>query len=538
MKNICINQLGYRPSDKKKAVISQNDIAFNIMRISDEKIVYSGTAGEAVYDAASKETVRIADFSSFKEKGEYLLFADGEKSYPFTISDNPYSQLRTALLKMFDYQKCGVDINCGIWSHPACHTSLATVYGSDKKLDVSGGWHDAGDYGRYIVPAAKSVADLLLAHELSPNPDPQLLETVWFEIEWMLKMQDAETGGVYHKVTCRQFDALDEMPQDEHDELILSPISPTATADFCASMALASRFYPDKKDVLLAAAKRAWIWCVKNPYAPNFNNPPDIKTGEYGDRSDKDERFWAACELFAATGEEEYHNAVKSTISFEPEFITFSNGYNFQLPHAGFSWGFVNGYGLVSYIFHAGKKADASLLAAMKDKFLSACNDIMNKFSNDSYGVSLGERYMWGSMGVAGNNAMTLLLGSRIDSDANSIHTSISISYIEAALEHFHYILGRNPLSQSYVTGFGSNAPKNPHHRPSVAAGSAVPGMVVGGPNMNTGQDHALAEHCKAHNGNLPPPKCYVDHKDSFSANEITIYWNSPVYFIAAVLGF
>jgi len=538
MTKISVNQLGYRPHDIKKAVVPQTANTFQIMRVSDEKIVFNGTAGEAVFDAASEEAVRAADFSSFMEKGEYIIITDEEKSYPFTISDNPYSALRTALLKMFDYQKCGVDIDCGIWSHSACHTSQATVYGSDKNLDVSGGWHDAGDYGRYIVPAAKSVADLLLAHELSPNPDPRLLDTVWFEIEWMLKMQDAETGGVYHKVTCRLFDALDEMPQDEHGELILSPISPTATADFCASMALASRFYPDKKDVLLDAAKRAWNWCAANPNAPNFKNPPDIKTGEYGDRSDKDERFWAACELFTATGEEEYHDAVKATLSLEPEFITFPNGHSFQLPHAGFGWGFVNGYGLASYIYHAGEKADASLLAAMKDKFVSACNDIMNKYKNDSYGVSLGERYMWGSMGVAGNNAMTLLLGSSINGDANSVHTSISTSYVEAALEHFHYILGRNPLSQSYITGFGSNAPKNPHHRPSVAAGSAVPGMVVGGPNMNTQQDHALADHCKSFNAKLPPPRCYVDHKDSFSANEITIYWNSPVYFIAAVLGF
>ena len=534
MRKISINQLGYRPLDIKKAVIPQENTSFGIMRVSDQKIVFNGTACEAVYDAASRDNIRIADFSSFTEKGEYILCADNDKSCPFIISDNPYSELRTALLQMFDYQKCGVEINCGIWSHPACHASLASVYGTDKKIDVSGGWHDAGDYGRYIVPAAKTAADLLLAHELSPNPDPQLLEIVWFELEWMLKMQDSETGGVYHKVSCRQFDALDEMPQDEHDELILSTVSPAATADFCAAMALASRFYPDKKDILLSAARRAWNWCAANPDAPNFKNPPEIKTGEYGDKNDKDERFWAACELFIATGEEIYHDAVKSTISFEPEFMTFPNGYSFQLPHAGFGWGYVNGYGLASYLFHAGEKADAELLSAMKDKFLMACNDIMNKYKDDFYGVSLGERYMWGSMGVIGNNAMTLLLGSRIAGDANSVCASISAFYIEAALEHFHYILGRNPLSQSYITGFGSNAPKNPHHRPSVAAGSAIPGMVVGGPNMNIQQDYILANHCK----DLSHPKCYIDHKDSFSSNEIAIYWNSPVYFIAAVLGF
>jgi endoglucanase len=120
---------------------------------------------------------------------------------------------------------------------------------------------------------------------------------------------------------------------------------------------------------------------------------------------------------------------------------------------------------------------------------------------------------------------MMLLLGSRFTSDSQA--------YIEAALEHFHYLLGRNPLSQSYITGFGSQASKNPHHRPSVAKGSAVPGMVVGGPCMNVNRDPAINAHCP----DAPPAKRYVDHNESFASNEVAIYWNSPVYFVMAFLG-
>ncbi|MCL2193622.1 MAG: glycoside hydrolase family 9 protein [Treponema sp.] len=508
MKRIHVNQLGYRPSDPKRAVIPQDDTAFRVIRVSDETVVYDGTAGEVIHDAVSIDDVRIADFSMLRETGEYVLCAAGERSYPFVIGNNPYADLRAALLDMFHYQKCGVDLDCGPWSHPACHNSLATIYGTDEKKDVSGGWHDAGDYGRYIVPTSMTVADLLLAHELSPNPDPKLLETVWFEVEWMLKMQDAKTGGVYHKVGCRQFNALDEMPHDEHDELILSPISSTATADFAATMALASRFYPDNKRILLDAAKRAWDWCVANPDAPNFTNPPDIKTGQYGDVDDKDERFWAACELFVATGDETYHDAIKS-----------GNVYS------GLGWADMGTYGLVAYLHHAGDKACASLTTIMKEKLLSACRDIMNQYENEPYGISLGAKYRWGSNLDVGNNAMMLLLGSRFTEDG--------AAYIEAALEHLHYLLGRNPLSQSYVTGFGPTAPKHPHHRPSVAVGSAVPGMVVGGPNMNTLRDTDLHSRCEG----LPPSKCYVDHEGSFSSNEVTIYWNSTVYFLVAFLG-
>jgi len=525
MSGIHINQLGYRPNDPKRAVIPYNETEFHIVRVSDETVVYSGTAGGPVADSASMDTVYIADFSCLTEAGEYVVRASTGRSYPFKISGNPYTDLRAALLEMFNYQKCGVDLECGLWSHPACHTALAAVYGTGEKKDVSGGWHDAGDYGRYIVPAAKAVADLLLAYKFSAHPDSKLLETVWFEIAWMLKMQDENTGGVYHKVSCRQFNALDEMPHDEHGELILSPISATATAGFAAVTALASGFYPEHKDTLLNAAQRAWNWCIKNPDTPGFTNPPGINTGGYGDDNDRDERFWAACALFAATGEETYHDYIKTSYFFTEDRGNDrrNNVRNNILFPFGLGWGNMETYGLIAYLLYAGM-TDNGMARQMKNEILRCCDDIMEFYQKSPYGVSLGEVYRWGSNMTVGNNAMMLILGRRL--------ADCGPEYAEAALEHFHYLLGRNPLSQSYITGFGPTAPKNPHHRPSAAKGSAVPGMVVGGPCMSFNRDPAINAHCAG----APPAKRYVDHQDSFASNEITIYWNSPVYFVMAAL--
>jgi endoglucanase len=525
MNRIHINQMGYRINDPKKAVIPINaphDDAgkdFSIVRVSDEALVCSGTAGEPVSDSASQDTVRIADFSDFTAAGEYIVCSGALRSFPFAIGDNPYAGLRAAVLEMFHYQKCGVDLECGLWSHPACHITPATIYGTDKKKDVSGGWHDAGDYGRYIVPAAKTVADLLWAHKFTANPDTPLLDTVWFEIEWMLKMQNEESGGVYHKVSCKKFDALDEMPHDEKGELILSPISATATADFAASMALASRFYPDRKDTLLNAAWRAWNWCCAHPDAEGFINPPGINTGGYGDDDSRDERLWAVCALFAATGDETCHDYIKTCGLYSEEYRA-----DVLFPF-GLGWGNVEAYGFIEYLFNTDGKTDDGVTQQMKDKLLRCCEIIM-KLSNDNpYGISLGEVYRWGSNMTVANNAMMLILGSRFTADSRT--------YTEAALEHFHYLLGRNPLSQSYITGFGSRFPRNPHHRPSVAKGGAVPGMVVGGPCMGIIRDPGINAHC----ADAPPAKRYVDHNESFASNEIAIYWNSPVYFVMAALG-
>ncbi|MCL2578104.1 MAG: glycoside hydrolase family 9 protein [Defluviitaleaceae bacterium] len=505
MKKIHVNQLGYHGSDVKKAVIALDSDAFEIVRVSDNTIAFSGATAEAVYDEASAENVCVADFSGFSEEGTFVISVGTERSFPFVIGENPYIGLRSALLEMFNYQKCGVAIDKGIWSHPACHYSPATIYGTGEKKDVSGGWHDAGDYGRYIVPAAMAVADLLLAYELSPNPAPEILDVTWFEIEWMLKMQCEKTGGVYHKVSCRIFNAMDELPQDEKDELIICPITLTATADFAAAMALASRFYPVKKAVLMDAAKRAWDWCEQNPDAPNFVNPPDIGTGAYGDTISKDEIFWAACELFAATGDEKYHDVIKQSEIY-----------------VGLGWADMGTFGIAAYLSAA--SADPALLTEMKNTLHSVCEEIIQKFRNEPYGTSLGTTYRWGSNLDIANNAMTLLLYSKL-AEKNP-------EYENAAREHMHYILGRNPLSQSYITDFGSLAPKNPHHRPSIAVDAAFPGMVVGGPNPTTPRDTVLQLHCE---GN-PPSKFYIDNQESFAANEIAIYWNSAVYFVVSLL--
>jgi endoglucanase len=504
------DQLGYRPGDPKKAAIITSDTTFEISRAADGVVVFEGALSEPMQNAPSDETVRVADFSGLAEPGEYFIATSEGRSHPFVIAPDPYGDLRAAVLEMFNYQKCGAAIDAGIWSHPECHADLAIIYvsenvdGTEEKVDVSGGWHDAGDYGRYIVPAAKSVADLLLAYELAENPDPEVLPVTWFEIEWMLKMQDAATGGVYHKVSARSFCALDMLPQDEKSLLVISPISATATADFAATMALASRFYPEHRDELLAAAASAWQWCEANPDAPGFKNPRGVGTGEYGDGNSKDERFWAACELFAATGDETYHDYIKSSAL-----------------STGFGWQAMGSYGIVAYLFSAGA-TDGELYTKMKDTLISECEGIMKQYAQNPYGDSMGANFPWGSSMNIANNAMSLIFGSRLDDKPE---------YIEAALDHVHYLLGYNALAQSFITGYGANAPQNPHHRPSVAVGAAVPGMVVGGPESGL-SDPAL----RAAREGFPPALRYIDDKESYASNEITIYWNSPVYFALALL--
>ncbi len=512
---INLNQLGYRPGDEKYAVFSGEGTAFEVINEETGAIAFTGALIGTTEDPSSGQTTRIGDFSDLRQAGTYRIkSAKLGESFPFVIGETVYDGAFAKTLDMFTLARCGTELTqdvAGEWAHKACHTSLATVYGTGQKLDVTGGWHDAGDYGRYVVPGAKAAADLLLAWQLSPasfagEGMPSVLAEVRYELDWLLKMQDSKTGGVYHKVTTASFEG-EVMPDAVTDELILSPISTAATADFAAVMAMAYPIYLPYDAAFaktcLAAARRAWQYALDNPLLL-FKNPEGIVTGEYSDPFTADERFWAACELYKATGESVYQDYL--TRAWSPSL------------KMGLGWADVGTYGLYAYLSSPAEHTDGTLTAAVKDALVSSTQTLANRCKTDGYRISLGTDYQWGSNMTVANNAMQLLLTDSIAPDP---------AYRSLAAGHLHYLLGANCLSYSYLTGFGSQSPTAPHHRPSMAAGKVQPGMLVGGPNGALQDPYARAVL-----KDLPPAQCYVDNDQSYSTNEIAIYWNSPLAFV------
>ncbi len=514
---ILANQIGYRTNDKKTAVVREDGgDEFKVVNADTEEVVYTGTLGAATDNTSAKESDRIADFSSVKTAGKYYITCgDLDKSYTFVIADDPYKELAKEAVRMFYLQRCGCEIDDEKFGHKACHTDLATVYGTSDKIDVSGGWHDAGDYGRYTVAAAKAVADLLYAYDANPemftddigipesgNKIPDILDETRYELEWMLKMQAAD-GGVYHKVSCATFPGY-VMPEKEIGELIVTPVSSTATADFVASMAMAYQFYKEYDEAFakkcLAAAEKSWAYLEANPDF-NFKNPKDIVTGEYGDRTDLDERYWAACQMYTATGDLKYIEGISSV-------------------KTGLDWSTVGDYGNIAITTLAsggdndGMTETLSNLKQLAAASLEKTANSAEKTVNASpYGSPITS-YNWGSNMTIANAGVVLGLEGKT----------------EAANEVLNYLLGKNPLGACFVTGFGTVSPEAPHHRPSMAANAAQPGMLVGGVNSNL-EDSAAKAYCKTN----PPAKCWVDNAESYSTNEITIYWNSPLIYLLAV---
>lgn len=534
---IHINQEGYETNARKLCIVAGVGGAFELVSDSGNETVFTGELQGPVADAASGDELYYGDFSAWREEGAYRIRAgEGDVSARFVIAERPYGALHKALLKSFYYQRCGVALEerwAGPWQHAACHLEHGSVHGEPGvRLPSAGGWHDAGDYGKYIVPAAKAVADLLLAYALFPqsfddaldipesgNGVADVLDEARFELEWMFLMQ-REDGSVFHKLTTHQFPGFQCMPEHDVAELVFSPVSAAATADLAASFALASRIYGeldgDFAARLLAAAERAWQWLERQDEWSGFRNPRDIGTGEYGDREVRDEVYWAAAELYRTTGSPVYKRKLD-------ELLEQGLQGDFDMVELG--WASVGGYGTMACLMLPDGQLDAAVRERLRALWLERAGQLVAVHERTGYKLTLpDDKYIWGSNMLVLNNAMHLAVADRL----------LGMSGVrEYALDNMHYLLGRNALDQSYVTGFGERVWQNPHHRPSAGDGvkEPVPGMVAGGPNVGLQDDIAKAELA-----GMPPARCFIDHAGSYSTGEMTVYWNSPAVFVAAYI--
>ena len=553
-KTVVINQIGYLPKQKKTVIFKQGNLGehFQVIEVKSETIVYTGQLSRKLESKPAKEEVWIGDFSELEAEGEYkIITPTGEESYTFVIGQFIYKQVFQDAVRFFYLQRCGEEISEAYgdkWAHPACHTTLARIYGSDKKIEVTGGWHDAGDYGRYIVATSKAVADLMLAYKANPEAFdeefnvprkdkqiPYILEEIKGQLIWMLKMQDKHSGGVYHKVTCARFPSYDTMPQDEQEELIVCPISTAATGTFTAVMAMAYEVYQKIDDQLaeqcLSAARQAWKYLMDTPES-NFKNPEDIVTGEYGGKSDLEERYWAAAQLFKATGEEQYKYQAEEyaireeLIQSEQDEIKEieqeleKNASERKLIFA-YDWSATGAYGDKAYLHANGANPEVctKIIKRMKQKG----DYLLRQANQDGYGIcSTDKIYLWGS------NMYILMLGLFLK-DVYEIDKKEA--YIEQVSKYIDYCFGLNPLNLCYITGYGTVYPKHPHHRPSIAKQSTIPGMLVGGANKWLA-DPIAQEYLKE----TTAAKCYLDHEESYGTNEVDIYWNSMLVRILAEL--
>lgn len=544
---IRMNQVALYPSQQKTAVIE----APSAKKISVKNVATGKSAGKArvVRKSTSPWSGKqrtIVDIANITEPGTYELSANGA-TQRFVVKNDALTDITKAALKAFYLIRSGVEIEpqyAKEYARPLGHPDTQVMVhasavspGRPEGTIISSplGWYDAGDYNKYIVNSAYSVAVMLQSYEQnkayfdrlnvnipeSNNHTADLLDEVMFNLKWMLTMQDPYDGGVYHKLTTPNFEGF-VMPKDCHQQRYVIQKSVTATYDFAAVMALASRLFEGNKDYSCFSARAkdaalaAYNWAELHPKAlynqdaMNKQYDPDVSTGTYGDFNASDERLWAAAELFLLTGDKVFLDAAKPITE-----------RNFTLP----SWGNVAGLAMFSWI--ANKEKNPEISADLQKKLISYCDAKLATTPTSSFNTPCGndaKDFGWGCLAEAFcANGMTLLYANKLTGDKK---------YLEGALQNADYILGRNATGYCYVTGFGQKSTMHPHHRVSAADGidAPMPGLLAGGPNpgQQDNGDGSLAYPSKQ------PDESYIDHEGSYASNEIAINWNAT---LVAMLG-
>lgn len=426
---ILINQLGYIADSTKMVIFRGEELPsyFHVVNAETGKTEFSGFAEDEEYNDETKEYNSYGDFSQLQKPGTYYVEAPLlGRSYSFVIEDNLYDSVFQEAFKQYYYNRCGMTLTeeyAKERAHNACHTGKAVLREDiSVSVDVSGGWHQDQKGSKDVATAAKNIGIMLLAYELygdsftddmgipeSGNGIPDILDEVRYEIQWLLKMQDATTGGVYAGVTV-----YDQTPGKATNAYV-EPAEAEASRAFAMVLAKFSYLYQtydtEQATACLKAADRAW------------------KYAELADPEGMDEwRFASAAELYRASGLWNCHKAVTDYLQL--------GGYRENMGEITF-------LGCVTYV-STKQKVNREL-----------CSEVMKVLMEKAEVVSLKSRESF--YGTEGNKEQ--------DNNAQLLQNMMYLTMIDHVItnheyetiieNHLHYFMGRNAKAISYIDNVG-----------------------------------------------------------------------------------
>ncbi len=541
--NIHINQFGYTPAMMKIAVISNPQIGYNNTQsfnagntyqvrnwFTDEPIFEASTTewsgGEV--QAQSGDEVWWFDFSELQTDGSYYIYdlTNDAASGRFEIGNCVYTDLLKTAMRTFFYQRCGIEKNATyaltFWADGVCHNG--NLQDTDCRLynnqdistsrNLSGGWHDAGDYNKYVNFAFDPVLDLCDAYEMHPtfwtdnynipesgNGQSDMLDELKYELEWLLKMQE-DDGSVLSIVGATTYESASPPSGD----VVQRVYGPATTASAYTAAALYARsalvFSGAFATTLQTAALSAWNWASTHPDIEFYNSGIIVS----GEQQTSTYETWtrqlvAAIYLAELTNETTFHDFVAANYA-DAHLIQWSFAYPFEtaLQNA-----------LLRYASLPTADATVSLAinAVYSSSILDGNADNLPAFINqtDAYRAHLlDQNYTWGSNTTKARQGIMFQNMMNYNLDATN-----NIAYNEAALGFLHYFCGVNPNNVCFLTNINSIGAEhscNTIYHAWFADGSAqwdqvgtstfgpAPGFVQGGVNPTYALDGCCPASC------------------------------------------
>jgi hypothetical protein len=436
-------------------------------------------------------------------------------------------------------QRSGTEHNWILNQYPnaaACFTEDGFSY--QNNLDLSGGWHDAGDNIKFTTTIAWSAYALLKAYDAFPNafhdktdfyfgePNgiPDVLDEVKWAIDYLVKIHlDSATLvsqiGDYrdhnHGLTCVTMSTSGEEKGGNPRTVWFGNSNSSTTetkADLlgitAAALALMSNMYKnfdnDYANSLISHARQLYTTAKDRPGVTK--EPPN--QSYYKDASYHDDLSCAAVELGRVTG----------NTSYIDEAVQYHNqvgNHNWVVDWAQH----------IDYCRHSLAKAGKG--DDVKSQWKSDVDRYRGKVTQQQYVKGLAFFLNWGSLRYALNAGFSAALYHDIYND------SLADTFAKSQI---NYVMGDNEYDRSFIVGWGKNAPQRPHHKNAFGKDSwfnanSIPlyeltGALVGGPHNESYSD-----------GSLTSPAGYQDKMNDYVSNEVTIDYNIGLVGLTAFQG-
>ncbi|MDE6780985.1 MAG: glycoside hydrolase family 9 protein [Ruminococcus sp.] len=477
-----------------------------------------------------------------------------------------------------DHGKYVVNGGISVWTLQNMYERAISQEGYDKKFDDNS--------GVVVIPEAG-------------NKIPDVLDEAAVELDWIAQMKVTSSdsawgkyeGLYYHKLHDHKWTGLATRPWDYDEEWgtvrIVKPPTFAATLNYAACAAQAARLWQPydaaKAKTYLDSAKEAFAAYEKYwyEYDSTPTTHPDLKCecakeelredslyapmwqakggGPYGDDNVLDDAYWAACEIFVSASAMGDSDAAtyKSKID-DPKYADYAYNVGTRMiggenkgsgSFTSFNWGNTASAGSLTLALHSDLLSDSEnskiveSVKAAADEYIKCENEqgygIPYKYDGPDYNDPnnldpsiMINGYEWGSNSMVINNCIVMAYAYDLTKD---------ITYMNGVVTGLDYLFGRNPLSYSYVTGYGTYKEHNPHHRYwSYELDKTLPmapdGILSGGPNAGLQDPYVRALGFVPGETTNPSQRCFVDSIEAWSTNEVTINWNSPLAWIASFM--
>jgi len=557
-----VNQLGYLPDRPKQATLisdAQEPVPFTV---HDRRgvTVYTGFSQPWLVrpEPTSGLNVHVLDFSGLTLRGAGFRIesADG-RSCPFEVTNRVYDMLRADALGFFYVMRSGTQISETIapgYDRPAGHAGRSPNRGDvavpawtgvgarrlypgwrcEGTFDVSGGWYDAGDYGKYVTSGGIAVWQLLSTLGLLKKADSSLRlreltdsirsECRW-QLDWLVRMQvpagDPLSGLAFHRVHGTQWSPMPGWPHEDPTERVLHRPSTAATLHLAAVAAKGARLFRTAdapySRMLLHVARTAYQAARRHPHLIAPDDHARFGGGPYADDELGDDFYWAAVELCLTTDEEFYRQEVLLSAQHAADAFDLA-GFDFDRVAAPARLDLaLAGRHLVDY-------------DRVVDSVRQGADRLLELQSQQPWGQPYAptEGWHWGSNGRILNNLVVLAVAHLVSGSSH---------YADAVATGMDYLLGRNALGQSYITGYGTDYTCHQRtrqfgHDLDPALPPPPPGALAGGANSLPAPDFPYDPRLLG----LPPQCCYLDEPTSEVTNDICIRWNAPLVWVATYL--